>query len=353
MADNSKPMASRVPRRGARRHCAQGAGTWARACRALFVGLAALCGLAGALPALGAPLKLAVARTPLSLPLYVAASEGYFSDEGLATTMADCVGGHTCLQLVLEGKADVGTASDSPVMFRSFERSDYVVIGTFVTTSDDVKLVGRRSAGIARPADLRGKKVGVVRGASSHYFLDSFLLLNGIDPRSVDLVALQPDEMAAAMKSGRVAAVSAWEPFAFDTLRAVKDDATVLPHSSVYSLSFNLVAQRRLVGTGDAELVKLLRAIARAEVFIRNEPQRAQAILRKRLGVDQEFIDWVWPGLRFRLGLDQNLIKTLESEARWAIREGHVAGKTVHNYLHFMHRLPLREVDPNSVSLPD
>ena len=326
----------------------------ARARRTLAaIGIAALCGWVAAPPAQAAPLTLAVARTPLSLPLYVAQAMGYFSEAGLNPTLSDCVGGHRCLQLVLEGAADLATASDSPVMFRSFERSDYVVIGTFATTSDDVKLVGRRSASITRPGDLRGKNVAVVRGASSHYFLDSFLLLNGIDPRSVNMIALQPDEMAAAMQSGKVAAVAVWEPFAFDTLRAMKGDATVLPHAGVYSLSFNLVAQRWLAGARDTDLVKLLRAVGRAEAFIRNKPLEAQAILRRRLGVDQAFIDWVWPGLHFQLSLDQSLIKTLESEARWAIREGHVAGKTVPNYLRYMHPLPLREVDANAVSLPD
>lgn len=352
MAENLFPVDAEVAQRSAAPRRTQRADARARRASAAF-GLAAMCWFAAALPAWAVPLELAVARTPLSLPLYVAEAEGYFAERGLALKLSDCVGGHRCLQLVLDGSADVATASDSPVMFRSFERSDFVVVGTFVTTSDDVKLVGRRSAGVTRPGDLRGKKVGVVRGASSHYFLDSFLLLNGIDPRSVTMIGLQPDEMAAAMASGKVAAVAVWEPFAFDTLRALKGDTIVLPHANVYSLSFNLVAHRRLVGARDAELAKLLHAVARAEVFIRDKPREAQAILRKRLGVDPSFIDWVWPGLRFRLGLDQSLIKTLESEARWAIREGHVAGTTVPNYLRYMHPLPLREVDANSVSLPD
>lgn len=314
--------------------------------------LAALCWLAAALPATAAPLNLAVARTPLSLPLYVAQAEGYFAAEGLTLNLTDCSGGHRCLQLVLDGAADIATASDSPVMFRSFERDDYVVIASFVTTSDDVKLIGRKDSGVTLPADLRGKKVGVVRGASSHFYLDSYLLWHGIDPGSVELVGLQPDEMAAAMQSGKVAAVSAWEPFAFDTIRALKGDATILPLAGVYTLSFNLVAHRRLAGARDADLLKLLRAVARAESFIQGKPREAQAILRQRLGVDQRFIDWVWPGLRFQLALDQSLVKTLESEARWAIREHHVVAKTVPNYMRYMYAPPLRELDASAVSLP-
>ena len=321
--------------------------------RALFaLKLALLCGSATCFSVGAAPLTLAIARTPLSLPLYVAQAEGYFEAAGLELKITDCSGGYRCLQIMLDGAADVATASDSPVMFRSFERDDYAVIGTFATTSVDVKLVARPSAGITTPAQLRGKKVGVVRGSSSQYFLDAYLLWHGIDPGSVELVWLQPDEMAAAMRSGKVAAVAAWEPFAFDTLNAMKSDASVLPDAGIYTLSFNLVTHKRLAGARDVDLVKLLRAVARAEAFIESRPSDAQAILRKRLGVDQPFVDWVWPGLRFRLGLDQSLVKTLEGEARWAIREGHVSGKTVPNYLRYMHASPLRELDANAVGLP-
>jgi ABC-type nitrate/sulfonate/bicarbonate transport system substrate-binding protein len=312
---------------------------------------AALCALSGPLTVWAAPLTLAIARTPLSLPLYVAQAEGYFADAGLVPKIVDCSGGHRCLQLVLDGVADIATAADSPIMFRSFERDDYVVIGTFATASDDVKLVARRSAGIASPRQLQGQKVGVVRGSSSQFFLDSYLLWHDIDPGSVNLIALQADEIGAAMRSGKVAAAAIWEPIAFDTIATMKGDASVLPHSAVYTLSFNLVAHRRLAGARDAELVKLLRAVARAEAFIQSHPVEAQAILRKQLGVDQRFIDWVWPGLHFGLVLDQSLVKTLESEARWAIREGHVAGKTVPDFLRYLHPAPLREVDANAVSV--
>lgn len=321
--------------------------------RAQFVlKLALLCASASCLSVWAAPLTVAIARTPLSLPLYVAQAEGYFEAAGLDLKITDCSGGHRCLQLVLDGAADVATASDSAVMFRSFEREGYAVIGTFVTTSADVKLIVRPSAGITTPAELRGKKIGVVRGSSSQFFLDSYLLWHGVDPGSVELVGLQPDEMATAMRSGTVAAVAAWEPFAFDTITAMKGDASVLPDSGVYTLSFNLVVHKRLAGPRDPELIKLLRAVARAETFILSHPSKAQAILRQRLGVDQRFIDWVWPGLRFQLGLDQSLVKALEGEARWAIRQGQVSGKTVPNYLRYMHTPPLRAVDANAVGLP-
>lgn len=312
--------------------------------------LAIAAGLAVAPKIAAAPLAIAVARTPLSLPLYVAEAEGYFKEAGLATRLVDCVGGHVCIRLVFDGSAQIATASDSVVMFQSFERDDYVVLGTLVTTDNDVKLIGRKDAGIAAPGQLAGKRIGFVHGASSQFFLDSYLLLHGVDPRSLRLVELQPDQMAEALRSAQVDAVAIWEPFAYAAVDAMKGGATVLPHSGAYKLTFNLITLRRFASANDSDLIRFMRAVQRAEVLIREQPQRAQAILRARLGVDQRFVEWVWPGLEYRLSLDQSLIKTLESEARWAIREGYVRG-ALPNYLRYLHPSPLGSVNPAAIGL--
>lgn len=316
---------------------------------AALLALAACC----ARGALAAPLAIAVSRTPLSLPLYVAEAEGYFAEAGLSLRIVDCTGGHRCLRLLLDGGAELATASDSALMFQSFERSDFVVLASFVSTTGDVKLVGRKDAGIAQPAELAGKRVGVVRGASSQFFLDSYLLLHGVEPRSVKFVDLQPEEMAAAIAAGRVDAVSAWEPFAYAAVEGLKGKGIVLPHSGVYRLSFNLVAQRGLAGTRDDELARLLGAVQRAEALIQSDPGKAQAILRARLGIDQRAVDWVWPGLEYRLALDRSLVKTLESEARWALRERHVRKAALPNYLHYLYTAPLARANPTAVGIAE
>lgn len=321
--------------------------------RRLRLALAALL-LACAWPALAQrALTVAVASSPLSLPLYVADSEGYFADEGLKLNWVECTGGFRCMQLMFGGQADLATASDVPVMFNSFERSDYAVIGTFATVSDELKVVARRSAGITSAQQLAGKRIGAVLRSSSHYFLDAFLLINGIDPTSVTLVALRPEEMVDSLTTGKVDAVSAWEPIGYQAKARLADDAVVLPNAAVYNETFNLIASRRVFGTHDAELVKVLRAVERATRFIRTQPAQAQAILRNRLKVDQGLVDWVWPGLQFRLSLDQALLRTLEAEARWAMRGGQVDARKAPKFRSFVHTAPLRAANEAAVSLTE
>lgn len=322
----------------------------ARLCATVALLCAAITAASAAAPQ--KELAIAVAPAPPSLPLYVAESQGYFAEEGLKLRWLECRSGVRCMELMLGGEADLATAADAAVMFRSFERNDYAVLGTLAKIPDDLKLVARRSAGITTARNLVGKRIGTVLRSSSHYFLDAFLLLNGIDPHSAFIVGLAPEDMVDALADGRVDAVSVWEPMGFQAWTRLKNDAVLLHDPEVYNASFNLLASRRITGSRDADLAKLLRAIGRAQRFIAARPLDAQAILRARLGMDQASVDWIWKSAQYSLTLDQSLLRTLEAEARWAQREGHVLGKRTPNYLKFIHAAPLRSVDDDAVSLP-
>ncbi len=298
------------------------------------------------------PLRLSVSLTPLSLPIFVAQRQGYFTAEGLALKVDEVIGGHRSLQQVMEGSADLATCSEAVVMFNSFQRQPYAVIATFVTSDDDVKVITRADTGITRPQQLVGKRIATVVGSAGHYYLDTLLLLNGVDPKTVQVSNIQPEAMMEALRQGKVDALSIWEPYPFKTLTTVPASRP-LAKSGGYTEKFNLIAHRRLIGVRDGDLVKLLRALDHAQRFIKDEPLKAQAILRERLHVDQSFIDWIWPRYNYRLTLAQSLLTTMEGEARWAVAEGYVAGKHSPNYLDFVYTKPLRQVRPGAVSIDD
>lgn len=296
------------------------------------------------------PLKISVSQTPLSLPFYVAESQGYFAAEGVKLTISEVVGGHRTMQQLLDGTSDLATSSEAVVMFNSFLRTDYAIIASFVSSDDDVKIVTRADSGIKQPTQLTGKKIGTVTGAASHYYLETLLLLNGVNPKSTHIRNLQPEEMTKALGNGDVDAIAIWEPYPFKALKAVPG-ATVLPRQNTYKLTFNLIVHKKHLGIRDDELVKLLRALDLAQQFIKNQPQKAKAILREKLKLDQDFIEWIWPSYNYRLTLDQSLLTTLEGEARWARQEGLVKGNKSPNYLNFIYAGPLSKVRPAAVSI--
>jgi NitT/TauT family transport system substrate-binding protein len=311
----------------------------------------AVCGLL-AWPAVAAePLVIAVSRSPLSLPLFVADQQGYFAAEGVQVRLEEVLGGHRAMQALLEGKADLATVSETVAMFASFQRKDFAILASFVSSNDDIKLVTRAGSGIAKVSDLAGKRVGTVPGSASHYYLDTLLLLSGVAPGRIRIVSMQPEAMAQALQNGEVAAVAVWEPYPFKILGGV-GNARIVPAQRFSTLTFSLAATRKVIDGGrEADLVKLLRALELAEKFIATEPARAQDILKARLGLEQAFVEWIWPSYRYRLSLDQSLLPTLESQARWARKQGHVKAASSPNYLEFIHAAPLRAVSPANVNM--
>lgn len=295
--------------------------------------------------------SVAVSRTPLSAPFYIAEAKGYFANAGVAVEVVEAIGGHRCLDLVLDGSTDLGTVSDYPVMINSFQRDDYAVVATFVSSHNDVKLVGSRARGVRDPTDLRGKRVGTVTDASSHYFLDRFLLFHGMGLQDVEVIHMQPEEMTRALVAGSVDALSVWEPFGYLAYQTLKEDVIVFANEGYYRETFNLVARNSYATTNGPVIQKVLGALSRATALIRDDPAQAQQILRKRLGLDQAFIDWIWHDFNFGLTLDQSLLVTLETEARWAVEQGIARRQGRKNFLSFVSVDALRALDPTLVNI--
>ncbi len=313
--------------------------------------LGLLLGLAALRPAACAELVLAASRGPLSLPIHVAEAQGYFEAEGVQVRVQECFSGQRCIQQLFDGKAQLATVADMPMVFHSFERADFSVLATIASSTRDTKLLARKSSGISAAGHLAGKRVATARGSSAHYFLDAYLLFNGVDPTQVTVVGLPPEQVTAALESRQADAVAMFEPWAWRAAHALGADALLLPGPRIYTTTFNLVADRRILAAREYELVRVLRAVERAERFIREQPDAARATLMQRLQLDQAFVDAEWKHFDYRLSLDQSLLSTMENEARWAIREGHIQGrKTIPNYLDFLHPGPLRKAVPGAVT---
>ncbi|MCR5885092.1 NrtA/SsuA/CpmA family ABC transporter substrate-binding protein [Rhizobacter sp. J219] len=297
-------------------------------------------------------LVLAVSRGPVSLPVYVAQAKGYFEGAGLTVRVSDCSSGRHCLELMMQGQAQVATAAELAVTLASFNRQDLAIIGTTSTSSHQIKLVARGSSGVQRPADLKGRRVAYVAASSSQYFLDTWGTFHGIDPKDMTRLPLEPDRMVEALKERRVDALAVWEPHASNAIEVLGADAVVLPNPRVYTQHFNVVTDRvQLQGRG-AEMTALLQALLKAERFIAERPAEAAALLQARLQIDAAAAAAQLKEHDYRIRLDQSLISTMEEQARWAIREKLVdARQRPASLLQAIEPSLLRRASPRAVSL--
>ena len=116
----------------------------------------------------------------LTAAVWVAEDQGYFQEQGLDLTIKEFDSGKASFNDMLNGGVDISTVAPTPIMFNSFKRQDFSIFATFVDSNEDVKVITRKDVGINSAADLKGKKIGIVDGSTSQFFLGAFLIYNQI-----------------------------------------------------------------------------------------------------------------------------------------------------------------------------
>lgn len=255
------------------------------------------------------PLRVAVNMTTVeSAPVFLAA-------QGAAGGEMALTGGG--IPLLVDRTADAATNSETQILLRSVDNPELRIVMTVAEC--DYRIVARRSAGIRRLVDLRGKRVGAPANTSAEYYLSKMLRTVKLDESDVTVVPMPVADMAAAMKRGDVDAVSGWEPGAQDSIAALGADAIVFQDPSVYRELFNLnttagvlsdPAKRRL-------LVGVVRAIAGASRDVRARPADVRPLLSSRINVPQATIATVWRHFRFPASIPRDTLDVLVEEEQW------------------------------------
>ena len=309
--------------------------------------LAALGALVAAAASAG-PLTMAIADLPAFSPALVADEAGFFAAEGLDVKVIRCVNGRRCLQHLTDGEAAMATVADIPMVMAAHAGKPFGIVTTMATSRRENRLIVRSDRAIRSAADLKGKRLGFIRGTSAHYFADNFLTFSGLKHQDLTLVPLDPARAAEQLIAGEVDAAGLYNPHGPRALDQLGDKALQLSTLSTYTITLNLVAQPAV---SDEDLRKVLRALERALLLIRQQPHSARTLVAARLNLEPAELKTMWSDYEFRLVLDQALITTLESESRWAMREGLVENKTLPNYLDMVRDAPLRSIDRRAVTV--
>jgi NitT/TauT family transport system substrate-binding protein len=287
---------------------------------------------------------LACTAQPQGTLVQVALSKGYFLEQGLDVRPQLHPFGKLALQSLVEGKADVATAAETPIMFQIVAGQQLRVLATLVSSSTNNAVVGLRSAGIASVRDLKGKRVGYTLGTTSDYYLSSLLATQNLTRQDVPGLPLAPAEMLRALETDKVDAVSTWNYTLSAIANALGPRGIVLLDSRAYTETFNLVASDEFVRHRPEVVERLLRAMIKAEDFVQQQPEQAQAIMAAASHVDLPLVQQVWPVFHFQVWLEPNLLNTLRDETRWAVSAGLAKPAAEPDYRDYLYLGGLRAV---------
>lgn len=289
--------------------------------------------------------RIAVPPSPMSLPFYVAAERKFFEKYQVKPELIGCSSGQECIEALGEGAADIASSSELPLMFAAHEQSPVSILATLATNNHNLKFLVSRNLFNEGQLNLAGKRIGYVPKSSSHYYLDIFLLFKGIDPEEVIEVPMTASELPIALAQGRVDAISVWEPWAEQALNLARDEVAHANVPRLYTLTFNVSVRNQFKNQQADAVHRVLKALIEAVDYIRDYPSRAQALLLRKKLVSQEHIEKSWHEYSFRMTLQQSLLSTLQGQARWARREGHIQSSVLiePEYLNYIDASFLRE----------
>ena len=145
--------------------------------------------------------------------LFTARELKLFERVGLAPTYVKFVAGAPMIAAAESKSIDVATVGTVPFLMGLSQGVDWVMIGIHLEGAYAEGLVARKDSGIDTLADLKGKRIGYVRGSTTHYAVMMALRQLGLRPDQVTLLDMAPAEQVAAMAKGELDAAAAWEPW--------------------------------------------------------------------------------------------------------------------------------------------
>ncbi len=297
--------------------------------------------------------KITIAYSTASnaMLMYIAFAKGYLAEEGLDATPQSHAFGKLALSAVLEGKADLATVADTPIVFAVMNGKEIITLASIQTSNRNDAIVSRQDRGIIKPADLKGKNIGVTLGTTADFFVDSFLLAHGIEKNQVTLIDMKPDEMATALDRGKVDAVSTFNPTVKQLEKELGSKGVVFFGETFYTEIFCIAAGQEYVQKNPETIKKVLRALIKAETFVKQNDKEARNLVAEFLKMDKAILDETWDIFTFRVTLDQALLVDFEDQTRWVLKNRLTARTDMPNYLNYIYPDGLLAVKPEAVRI--
>lgn len=254
--------------------------------------------------------------------------------------------------------ADLATNAETQLLRESVTNPDLRIIMT--VSESFYRLVGRRSVGISKLSDLKGKRVLVPRLTSAHYYLVAMLRSAGLKEEDVTLVTLPAPpqavagqaapapsrfRMAEALARGDADVMATFEPEPEVAVHLLGKDAIVLQDRKVYREAFNLNARATDLADADKRraIVRFVRAVADATKALKKNPKPHLPHISSVLGFSEEQIGWGWPETEFPVHIIPDMLDVLETEEVWLAGVSNRAARSRVELAQFIDRSVVKE----------
>ncbi|AJW47138.1 sulfonate ABC transporter substrate-binding protein [Ralstonia mannitolilytica] len=197
--------------------------------------------------------------------------------------------GPQLLEALNTGSIDFGYTGAPPAVFAQAAGARLVYVGAEPGGKTNEALFVLDGSPARSVADLKGKRIALQKGSSSHYLLVQLLKRANLTVQDVQPIYLPPAEARAAFESGAVDAWVVWDPYYALAQKALKTrtlgDFSELPVFNFYE------ATPDFVKTHPRAVNAILAQLRTSGLWVNQHTQEAAALLSPKLGIEQPVVE--------------------------------------------------------------
>jgi len=297
-------------------------------------------------------MRIGLALQPSGSLFFVADEKGLFKKHNIDLEIVNYPSGKRALNDgLLKNKVDLITTSEVPFVFSSFKHKDLKILSSIFTADNVNRIIARRDVDIAKPSDLKGKKIGTQKSSAVHYFLHLFLLENNLSDDDINIEFMKAEKLPLALASGKLDGFSMREPYITEAKKQLAENAIIFSEPGIYNQVEVLVTNNAYLENNQEAVERILSALKDAEAYFNDYPSESDEIIARKFNVSVSVAESYRTEVKQRVSLDQSTLLLIESIARWAMKNNMVSGQNMPDYMDFIHYTSLRNIDEKSVTI--
>ncbi|WP_231422897.1 aliphatic sulfonate ABC transporter substrate-binding protein [Pseudomonas sp. Leaf59] len=203
---------------------------------------------------------------------------------GTQVQWVEFLGGPPLMEALNAGSLDIGNIGDIPPIFAQAAGIDLQYIAVEPNDGKTEAILVPKASTLHSVAELKGKRVALLKGSSAHNLFLKSLLRAGLQWQDVNVVYLSPSDGRAAFEQGKVDAWVVWDPYysaavVDGSARVLGDGQGLNPAGSFFVVSSRFAKQH------PHAIATIIQTLGKAQRLSLDQPQESIALMAKTLGL--------------------------------------------------------------------
>lgn len=247
-------------------------------------------------------------------PFLIAKKKGWFDealkDEGIKVNYETFEDLAVINDAFLKDKVDVIFEAEPPAIVSESAKVGIDIMDISCSLTQEI-LVGKETD-IQTVKDLKGKKIAVLSGTSSHYGVLKLLKEQGINESDVEIIDMAPLDAKIAFETSKVDAWAVWPPFVEQ--QEISGKGRVLPKGDVFIHSI-MAVDEDFMKNHPTIYAQIDKVFDTTKDWIVKNPEESITIVAEALNMDRAIVEKAWDKHNWSAKLNQVISDDIQNKA--------------------------------------